>query len=30
MATHPRTFIVIELLRSGLDPEFAKQSDLFK
>ena len=31
MAAHPRTFIVIGLLRSGLDPaEFAKQSDLFK
>jgi len=31
MAAHPRTFIVIGLLRSGLDPaELAKQSDLFK
>jgi hypothetical protein len=31
MATHPRMFIVIGLLRSGLDPaELAKQSDLFK
>jgi hypothetical protein len=31
MAAHPRTFIVIGLLRSSLDPaELAKQSDLFK
>jgi hypothetical protein len=31
MHAHPRTFIVIGLLRSGLDPaELAKQSDLFK
>jgi hypothetical protein len=31
MAAHPRTFIVIGLLRSGFDPaELAKQSDLFK
>jgi len=31
MASHMRTFIVIGLLRFGLDPaELAKQSDLFK
>ncbi|MCG3145808.1 MAG: hypothetical protein HONDAALG_03484 [Gammaproteobacteria bacterium] len=31
MAAHPRTFIVIGLLRSGLDPaELAKQSDLLQ
>jgi hypothetical protein len=30
MAAHPRTFIVIGLLRSGLDPaELAKQGTLF-
>jgi hypothetical protein len=31
MAAYPRTFIVIGLLRSGLDPAgLAKQSDPFK
>ena len=30
MAAHPRTFIVIALLRSGLDPaELGKQGQLF-
>jgi hypothetical protein len=30
MLAHPRTFIVIGLLRSGLDPtELAKQGKLF-
>ena len=30
MAAHPRTFIVIGLLRAGLDPqELAKQGSLF-
>ena len=30
MASHPRTFIVIGLLRSGLDPaEVTRQQDLF-
>ncbi len=30
MAAHPRTFIVIGLLRSGLDPaEFGEQGQLF-
>ena len=30
MVAHPRTFIVIGLLRSGIDPaELAKQGSLF-
>jgi hypothetical protein len=30
MAAHPRTFIVIGLLRSGVDPEeLARQGELF-